>query len=58
MPEFVTTVLLWIGGTLHHERRCPGPLEWGFVRRVLQDYPDAIDRVFMAVHREHPEQLN
>jgi hypothetical protein len=25
MPEFLTTVLLWMGGTLHHESRCPGP---------------------------------
>jgi hypothetical protein len=57
-PEFLTLVLLWMGGTLHFEDRCPGPLENGFVYRVLRDYPDAVVRVFMAVHQQHPEALN
>jgi hypothetical protein len=57
-PEFLTVVLLWIGAILHFEERCAAPLENGFVYRVLQDYPDAIDQLFMAVHRQHPEALN
>jgi hypothetical protein len=57
-PEFLTVVLLWIGASLHFEERCAGPLESGFVYRVLQDYPDAIDQLFMAVHQQHPERLN
>jgi hypothetical protein len=26
--------------------------------RVLRDYPDAVDRLFMAVYRQHPKLLN
>jgi hypothetical protein len=36
----------------HYEERCPGPLENGFVYRVLSDYPDAVDRLFAAVYRQ------
>jgi hypothetical protein len=57
-PEFLTSVLQWMGASLYFEDRCPGPLENGFVYRVLKDYPDAVDRFFMAVHRQHPERLN
>jgi hypothetical protein len=58
VPGELTCILLWMGATLHFEDRCPGPLENGFVYRVLRDYPDAVDRLFMAVHRHHPEKLN
>jgi hypothetical protein len=56
--EILTGILYWMGGALHFEDRCLGPLEKGFVCRVLQDYPDALDRTFAAVYRQHPEQLN
>ncbi len=57
-PEFLTCVLLSIGMVLHFESRCAGLLERGFIDRVLKDFPDAVDRVFMLVHQHHPEVLN
>jgi hypothetical protein len=57
-PEILTAILLWMGGSLHYEERCPGPLENGFVYRVLKGHPDAVDRLFMAVYQQHPEHLH
>jgi hypothetical protein len=57
-PNVLTCILMWIGATLHFEARCAGTLERGFVERVLKDCPDAVDQLFMAVYRQHPEQLN
>jgi hypothetical protein len=57
-PAILTAILLWIGGSLHYEERCPGPLENGFVYRVLKDHPDAVDRVFMAAYQQHPQHLH
>jgi hypothetical protein len=57
-PEVLTCILMWVGATLHFEERCAGPLERGFIERVLKDYPDAVDRLFMAVYQQHPERLN
>jgi hypothetical protein len=56
--EILTSILYWIGVTLHFEERCAGPLEQAFVYRVLRDFPDAVDRMFAAVYRHHPGQLN
>jgi hypothetical protein len=57
-PEVLTCILMWMGAALHFEARCAGPLERGFVERVLKVYPDAVERLFMAVHQQHPELLN
>jgi hypothetical protein len=57
-PNFLTAALQWMGAVLHFEDRCPGPLENGFVYRVLRDFPDADDRLFMAVYQQHPEHLH
>jgi hypothetical protein len=57
-PNFLTAILQWMGASLYFEDRCPGPLENGFVYRVLRDFPDAVDRLFMAVYQQHPEALN
>jgi hypothetical protein len=51
-------VLMWMGARLHRERRCPGPLEHGFLDRVKADCPDAVDAVVMEYFRQHPGQLN
>jgi hypothetical protein len=56
--EVLTAALQWMGASLYFEDRCPGPLENGFVYRVLKDYPDAVVRLFMLVHQQHPEMLN
>jgi hypothetical protein len=57
-PEVLTCILMWMGAALYFEGRCAGPLERGFFERVLKSYPDAVDRLFMAVHQQHPERLN
>jgi hypothetical protein len=56
--EILTSILYWIGVTLHFEERCAGPLENGFVYRVLRDCPDAVDRMFATVYQQHPEHLH
>jgi hypothetical protein len=56
--EILTSILYWMGAALHFEERCAGPLQDGFVRRVQHDYPDAVDRMFAAVYRQCPGQLN
>jgi hypothetical protein len=43
--EILTGILSWMGAALHFEDRGPGPLENGFVYRILRDYPDAVERV-------------
>jgi hypothetical protein len=56
--EILTGILYWMGAALRFEERCPGPLENGFVYRVLRDYPDAVEQMFAAVYRQCPERLN
>jgi hypothetical protein len=56
--EILSAILYWMGVTVHFEERCPGPLENGFVRRVQRDVPDAVEQMFAAVYRQHPNALN
>jgi hypothetical protein len=56
--EILTGILYWMGAALHFEDRGPGPLEDGFVYRVLLDYPDAVHRMFAAVGPQCPSELN
>jgi hypothetical protein len=55
-PALLGAVLIWMGFRLHDERRCPGPLERGFLDRVKAECPDAVDWVVMEYFRHHPEQ--
>jgi hypothetical protein len=50
--DILSGILYWMGAALHFEGRCAGPLENGFVYRVLRDCPDAVDRMFAAVYRQ------
>jgi hypothetical protein len=57
-PALLTAVLIWMGERLQRERRCPGPLERGFLDRIKADCPDVVDAVVMEHFRQNPQQLN
>jgi hypothetical protein len=56
--RLLVLILNAMGKRLHEERRCPGPLERGFLDRVKADCPNEVDAVVMWHFRQHPEQMN
>jgi hypothetical protein len=50
--DILSGILYWMGAALHFEGRCTGPLEKGFIYRVLRDRPAAVDRMFAMVYRQ------
>jgi hypothetical protein len=57
-PAFIECVMIFMGKKLHDSRRCQSPLELGFFDRVVKDYPDVMEKIFMRIFKHHPEVLN
>jgi hypothetical protein len=51
--DFVEAVLMFMAHRLHHEQRPASSLEWGFVDRVLMDYPGIVERLVARIYRTH-----
>jgi hypothetical protein len=55
-PVFIECVLVFMGIKLRD--REAGELEQGFVDRIVNDFPDAMDEVIFRLLRRRPETLN
>jgi len=55
-PVFIECVLLFMGIKLRD--REAGELEQGFVDRIANHYPDAMDEVIVRIMRRRPRMLN
>ena len=55
-PGFIACVLVFIGIKLRD--RAAGALEQGFVDRIMNDFPDAMDEVIIRLLRCRPEMVN
>src|SRR3984893_14721605 len=57
-PAFIECVLIFMGIKLREKERCAGGLEQGFLDRIANDFPGAMDKVFMRLFRRYPRTLN
>jgi hypothetical protein len=51
--DFVEAVLMFMAHRLHHEQRPASRLEWGFVDRVVMNYPGIVERLVARIYRTH-----
>ena len=57
-PVFVECVLMFIGIKLRETDRRAGALEHGFVDRIADHFPRAMDNVLVRLARRYPKTLN
>jgi hypothetical protein len=56
-PVFIECVLIFIGIKLRERDRCAGGLEQGFIDRIANDFPGAVDNVLARLFRRHPKKM-
>src|SRR6266481_8524003 len=57
-PVFIECVLMSMGIKLRERERCAGGLEQGFIDRIANDFPRAMDKVLMRLFQRHPRKTN
>jgi hypothetical protein len=57
-PAWLDCIITWMNYALRSEGKEFGPLEHGFLHRVLQKDPCLSDRMLSTVYRIYPELRN
>jgi hypothetical protein len=57
-PVFIECVLIFMGIKLRERERCVGGLEQGFIDRIANDFPNAMDNVLMRLLQRNLKKKN